>query len=153
MVALLQQNETKQKQVTPAAFHILATTLKEIFSDAEAIEVYRCFGECNEVVVIIVSEQICQAFVEETQKHLRRSELNHLFPAQVRFTALGELCAGNKELQLKFFRKPKSLQLFADVLFLPSNWRERAYEFSIAYYSTTPEHVCKLVGKTPLTKV
>lgn len=146
------QKTLEQNQFTSAALYELTTSIKKLFPDTISVELYACYGECRTVLVLIVSEEMCRDFVTHTQKLLQCPDWNHLFPAQVRFAALGELCSGSKELQSNFFQQPRSSHFFADVLFLPSDWRERTHEFSVAYYSSTPEHVSQLLNKIPLTQ-
>jgi len=105
-------------------------------------------GESKYVLLLIAPEVLVYDFVQYTEKLLTKKELRHLFPAQVRFHALGELLRG-KVFFHQYFRDTKDVHSpFADVLFLPQNWRLEAAKWEQRYFSTVPYYFSELARRS-----
>jgi hypothetical protein len=133
----------------------IVVCLRSCLSDITLFQVFRGCSESSYVIVAIAAEEVADGFAAHTEKLLLEAEeLKHLFPAQVRFHALGKLCRGKNRVLDKYFAATTDIHSpFVDVLILPSGWRLRPRELSELYYSSTPNYLQVLAGEQPLYSV
>ena len=133
----------------------IVVCLRNCLNDITSFQVFRGCSESSHVIVAIAPKEVSDGFAAHTAKLLLEAEeLKHLFPAQVRYHALGKLCRGkNRVLDKHFAATTDSHSPFADVLIMPPDWRLRPWELSELYYSSTPNYLQALAGEQPLYSV
>ena len=150
---------TAQVSTTPAFASFKLRKLLDLLQTAclpniTSYELIAGYEESSHVIIVVLPEKSAKNIADCIDEvFFKDVSLNHLFPAQVRYFALGELCRGiNVELDA-YFKKTRDVHHpFADVLFLPDSWRTRVDEFQTMYFSTTPYYLRTLSGREVLCR-